>query len=157
LRLFYYRYLRWIKNTKAYVETLRQQFNQKELLLRNHPEFHEVEEYDLALIEQFRAEAKLGSMKDEAAESVASEMPKRKGRLSIASSISSIRSKKSLDSIAEDSDGEHEDYDDGDEHSAPKRRKGSIGHHSMLSQSASGHTQSQMVGSNYSSGEETSD
>lgn len=132
---FAYRYLNWIRRDKESKKGIADEFNQKEAELRNNPEFEQIFEDDQEALQIFRKTGDLGAFvvedEDGSVESVeehsASDLAERpsttskRQRLSMGSSISSIRSKMSAQGSL--SPLREEDEEEGDSPSPMKRRR----------------------------------
>lgn len=130
------KYLNWIRKDKDQVETLREDFNQKEAELRNHPDFVDVLAEDMKALSLFRQAGNLGTflIEDDKDKSKVDRSPLGEGAssggsdfrrrsLSHASSISSVVSKtstqKSLSPLPEEEGRDGDDAGEvtgGDEH-----------------------------------------
>lgn len=129
------RYLNWIRRDKESKNAIAEEFNHREAELRNNPEFDQVFEDDKEALSIFRKAGDLGTFlvgnEDESVESVeehsASDLAERpsttskRNRLSMGSSISSIRSKLSTQGSL--SPLREEDEEEGDSPSPIKRRR----------------------------------
>ena len=118
------KYLMWIRPSKEYKLTLRNDFNSFETELRADPEFNDVYEEDLKCLVDFRKAGELGDFINAGGDSgkygstktapTTHEPTMLRARTSMGSSVSSIRSKVSatLDSIHEEDPSIDENHDD---------------------------------------------
>ena len=111
------KYLSWVKRDKSIRQALIQDFNQRETDLRNDPGFEQVFDEDKEALGIFRKAGDLGEFPGAESQTVASyeehTHPVTSGskgpRLSMGSSISSIRSKTTLSPLYEEAGSDKED------------------------------------------------
>ena len=110
------KYLSWVKRDKSIKQALVEDFNQREADLRNDPGFEQVLDEDKAALGIFRKAGNLGDCPGTGSQTVASyeehtQPPtgSKRPRLSVGSSISSIRSKTTLSPLYEEDGSDNEE------------------------------------------------